>query len=157
MISGVFAGLLYLVVQFSLWGGSQSTLYGTIFPESKEHMITATADVLTGFYKDRTSSEGDRLLAPYRGKWMKVATTVADIQEDYFQPTVSGAGNFVFGFNKAWLDRLRTLRRGDIIYVIGRLAKVTDSIIVLGDCELLDLPTSAQSTPLPPSTPPAGR
>jgi hypothetical protein len=143
---------IYLVFHFAWWVGVQHARYGTVFPESKEHLITAPPEVLMSFYKDRTNSEGDRLAAPYKGKWMSVTAIIHDIREGFDDTvTVFSDGPVTLSFEKNWLTSLQTSRRGDRIYALGRLTRVTESTISLDDCELIQLPTNppAASPPIP--------
>jgi len=53
---------------------------------------------LMDLYQDKMSSEGDRLFAPYAGKWMNLTETVSDV-----------SGNLVTAFEKAPNGAYRTI------------------------------------------------
>src|SRR5262249_13342680 len=45
----------------------------------QSEIIDVTPEYLMSLYKDVMSSQGDRLLAPYVGKWIRLTQTVADV------------------------------------------------------------------------------
>lgn len=131
-----------------LWvAGAHKAQYGTMFPASKEDKIAVSPEYLMELYKDRMSAEGDRLIAPYRGKWMKVTVEVNDI---YGPDQVGRRVIYIIGyllsgtksriglmFDEEWIDRISVIQRGQHLVISGRLSQVSSSGIELGDCEIL--------------------
>lgn len=119
VVAGLLPGVfVYFALHFVWIEAAQYATYGTIFSESKDNVISAPPQVLMDFYRGRITSEGDELIAPYKGKWMKISAVVEDIQNDHGsgEITVFTKDKFVLHFKEIWEERLDILQRGEFLF-----------------------------------------
>lgn len=98
--------------------------------------------VLLGLLSDHTDVQGQRLITPYVGKWLRVAGSVWDVREmsgkTYVQIHVGPEKTLVgLLFEPEWGDRLGVLRKNDAISAIGKVESVSTSAVTLHECELV--------------------
>jgi hypothetical protein len=111
--------------------------------------VYVSPSFLASLYHGRTEIEGDRLFAPYRGKWMRVSGTVRNIENNIFGGKIvtlqAGPGGLldrIFGtfvdtdvlayFEPAWDERISVMRGGDRVTIIG----IIESSGTLGGLDL---------------------
>ena len=107
-------------------------------------VYNVTFEQLTGFFKDQTTAQGNRLVQPWLGKLMRFTGTVFNVNEYEGRAIVSmnlpsKATGLVFaGFSMPELiSRVAVLRRGDPIAVIGRISQVEPGSVSIDDCEFV--------------------
>ena len=112
-------------------------------PPSRRITIEATPDFLMNLYSGKMSAEGDRIFAPYVGKWITVSGTVSNVtigdsesQVLTFSLTKEGAyRSIVMYFDKNWNDRLSVLSRDQKISSHCEIRKANESYLYVGHCE----------------------
>lgn len=119
---------------------------GGFSPETKTSgapriIADVTAEYLMSLYKDVSlSAQGDRLLAPYVGKWIHVSETVADISGTAiwaYAKDSAGQRTIILSFDTQWADQLAILRRDENITALCEITPfVKINIIQLANCEL---------------------
>lgn len=93
--------------------------------------------------KEHTDIAGQKLIAPYIGKWMRVEGSVADVVDASGNPYVQVWTDephrelVSMRFRPSWLDHLSTFRRGDRIVAMGRVASADTVVVRFEDCELV--------------------
>ena len=107
-------------------------------------IVNRTLPELHGFYRGRTDAEGDRLIQPYIGKWIRVSGKVSNVTPSSGAPAftyVTLAGRSLIPdsltFGPIWKDKILVMRQGDRIAAICRIGQPMDYLIALDDCELL--------------------
>jgi hypothetical protein len=128
-----------------------SSLNAADKPETQgEERVSAniTSDNLRTFYRGRTQIEGDRLAEPYINKWITLEDKVTNISLKNFPNgyQITCTDNFVyalFDFSNKWKNRIELLRVGDVITVCGKITSVNSSVILLTDCELINIQSSS--------------
>jgi hypothetical protein len=118
----------------------------TTLPD-KRIIVGVVPEELRGFYQNVTSAQGDRLLQPYIGKWMKLSGTVADIRHsgpDGKNSSVSfrdiGSVSYILMFFDAnWYDHISVLERGSSATVLGKILSADNMSVQLDHCELIGL------------------
>lgn len=120
-------------------------------PEPAHHIladgriiVNATAEYITGFFRQHTAIQAQLLLAPYIDKWMKVSGVVGEVSEHSSLISLSFSYDKhpdsmpLMYFQYEWKDRLIILRRGDHVTVLGQITALSDQWYVkLSNCELL--------------------
>jgi hypothetical protein len=103
-----------------------------------------TPKSLTAFYEGKTQLEGDRAVAPFKGKWIKISAQIKDIGS-----STIGTGSLMITasdespmsvlmvFSREWDTRLSILGRGDRITVIGMIRAIGVLVVILDECELV--------------------
>ena len=110
-------------------------------------LVNVTPEHLTGFFKENTSIQAGRLAEAFIGKWMKISGPLSDVAgagDSHRQVTFSNRS--LFGRNEVYMyfldakqfDCLSTLKRGDTITVVGKIAEVNAIGITLRECEIVD-------------------
>ena len=115
-------------------------------PPSKNtarQVVQVTPTYLIGLFNGRTSMEGNRLLADFIGKWIAVSGRVNDVSEfssdHLFVQVHDDTPDEVYvslSFRGEWADRASTMRRGDLIHVIGEIKEADRAGLALDPCEL---------------------
>jgi hypothetical protein len=106
--------------------------------------VDVTPEYLTAFYKDRMDFEGAASVQRYLGKWMRLSGPLRNVEEEttfglsWLQVTMQRSEPLVVMFfnDQKRFDRVKVLKRGDLISVLGRIHKVQRHGITLEDCEL---------------------
>jgi hypothetical protein len=108
--------------------------------------VDVTPEYLTGLFKEHTSIQAAKLVEAFIGKWIRLEGSLRDvtaISEDkalvYFtSETFEYGTNVVMYFNdKATIEnRLRVLKKGDQIAVIGQIQYIISMEVGLENCEL---------------------
>ena len=111
-----------------------------------------TPTFLKSLYLNNTTAQGERIVEPYVGKWMKVRGPVYDVQAnadgsvnvnvDYSDPSDADRPLFervtiVLLIFKNFEERLQIIHKGDVITANGKIAKVGRSSVILDHCELV--------------------
>jgi hypothetical protein len=116
---------------------------GQPVPPSRRITIEATPDFLMNLYSGKMSAEGDRIFAPYVGKWIAVSGTVSNVmisdgesQVQTFSLTKEGAyRSIVMNFDKNWNDRLSVLSRDQKISAHCEISKANEAYLFVRHCE----------------------
>ena len=97
-------------------------------------------------YRENTSLEADRLIAPYLNKWIRLTVTVRDVEYEDLNDTyrvltildkkAKLLPTAVLIFQGAWKDQLSLLRRNSAVKVLGRIGAVNSAFTSLQDCEI---------------------
>jgi len=102
-----------------------------------------TPRFLMDYVSGKTRVQIQAAVSPYIGKWMTVTGPVDEVSTPAYNSQhvilyfgVLSQVSLVFG--QKWFDNLGTIHRGTEIKVIGRLAEVSELIISLDDCELVE-------------------
>jgi len=111
-------------------------------------MVNVTPEHLTSFYREgHTSIQAGRLAEAFIDKWMTVSGPIGDVlgSTDVHRMVVFAdrsihKHNYVNMFfdDKNQFDRLSTLKPGDKITVIGKIAEVNSLEVKLNNCELVE-------------------
>jgi hypothetical protein len=111
-----------------------------------EDMTKARMESLT---KGMTSSQAERVLSAYVGKWMRFEGLVHDIKaaDDQSMMIFFAKDNLERGYDysafspifdrKTWEDRLSTIHKGDRVRGIGRIEQSFGGALGLRQCELI--------------------
>jgi hypothetical protein len=101
---------------------------------------------LLSFFKDRTSIQAQKLVAPFIGKWMKLSGNLDEVlssNPSRAQVTFSGRGLgselacvYMCFRTEDSIDRLSILKRGDSMAVVGRITHADAIQLDLDNCEL---------------------
>jgi hypothetical protein len=97
-------------------------------PTTEKIIVDVSPDYLMNLYENKMSSEGDRLFAPYAGKWMSLTETVSDVS----------AGNSVIAFSKAPNGAYRTIDMFFDAKLADRLAILTRDQKISVLCQIWD-------------------
>jgi hypothetical protein len=109
-------------------------------PNASKIFINATPDYLMDLVEGKLSTEAERMIEPYIGKWMTVTDRISDV-------SIRNTGSIVterndryrqldLWFNSAWNERLNVLYKGQEIRVNGKIDRIWPTRIFLIDCEL---------------------
>jgi hypothetical protein len=123
--------------------------------KSNRVIVDVTPETLLSFYEGRMGIEGDRLLAPYVGKWMKISGEIEDITSmlgvSSIGPMITLAHdrdkipNAILNFSGDQKDRVATLRRKQRITALCMIFGSLIHTISLSNCELVE------AGPMPPT------
>lgn len=108
----------------------------------REFIYVKPSDLL-GMRKGLTGAQAERLVAPYKGKWMTITTKVLDVSAELrlgfvlLQGQDPDGSRVLFNFPSAAHDRLQLMPSGHEVTISGKLDKVDTWMISLGDCELV--------------------
>jgi hypothetical protein len=103
---------------------------------------SVTPAYLISLYKNVSlSAQGDKLLEPFIGTWMKVSQTVADVKANgiwtYLKEDDGGIRTIVLVFDPIWINRLSILTRGQTITALCQITPAVNvTTMVLQHCEL---------------------
>jgi hypothetical protein len=113
-----------------------------------------TPERLFSFYRDNTAIQAAELVKPHIGQWIKVAGTLGDVRPwTGLSSQVTFERSNIPALERTWLDyttiymyfrdaqkidRLRILKRGDKLTVIGQINEVDAVDLRLDNCELAD-------------------
>jgi hypothetical protein len=100
---------------------------------------------LCGFYANVTSAQGDRLIKPYIGKWMRLSGEVSDVghsgpKGNYSRVSLRNVPGIVYAlmfFDAKWYDHISVLDKGASATVLGKIASADEVSVRLEDCELI--------------------
>ena len=106
--------------------------------------VSITPEQISEFYEGHTGIEGDRLLAPYIGKWTKVTGMVGDIMSVGGGPSIlltktqdkPSLGYASLNFNKDWEERIATLHKGQTVTAICMISGAFSFSASFSNCEL---------------------
>lgn len=103
-----------------------------------------TPESLIAEFENRTNLEGNRLVRPYVGKWMKVRGIFQDATHSLdLCSLVLAAPPFSRQlstlFHADWLDQIELLKRGQEVAFVGKIANVDKYSCLLRECELIPL------------------
>jgi len=102
--------------------------------------VEATPSNLVELVRDKISTQADRLIAPYLGKWMKATGIVDDVSTTNYWGQIETKQNgkgyyFRFEFDPKWNGRLQILHKDQKIAVIGKIRNIGSYTIYLTECE----------------------
>jgi hypothetical protein len=106
-------------------------------------MSISPQELLRLFKTGGTSSQANRLIQPYVGKWMQISGVVNDVSHfgpDTNQVSLTGPKgvHILVYFREKWADEVSMLVKGENITVRGQFTSIPFSDTVrLADCELL--------------------
>jgi hypothetical protein len=109
----------------------------------KKTIIHATPEYLMSLYDGVMSSQGDRLLQPYVGKWIRLTNTVSDTKANsvwtYVKKKNETKNNpvvLLFDFPK-WSEKVAALTRGQTITALCQIGlNARWDVVYLEHCEL---------------------
>jgi hypothetical protein len=141
LLSGVFVlAMAFGPMRSLLIPTSAPQALATIAPTPVTRMFTQRRlNDLLGFYSGRTAAEGDRLLAPYIGKYIALHAHVGNISKsltnDDIEVEFKETGPAVLlTFSSAWHDRLDIMGEGSEI--IAAISSGVMGLILLDNCAL---------------------
>lgn len=118
---------------------------------SERITVNVSAEYLTGFFREHTSIQADKLAEAYLGKWMQVSGYVKNVWsssagKEYHlilihQPDKEPKYPSVYcllNFGMEWSERLSVIKRDDPLTAIGKILKVASSDLELSECEVLN-------------------
>jgi hypothetical protein len=122
------------------WRAAQSNLLAIgESPVGEKIIVDASPAYLMDLYQDKMSSEGDRLFAPYAGKWTNLTETVSDVSGNLvtaFEKAPNGAYRTInMFFDTESSDRLAVLTRDQKISVSCQIWFARDTNLRLRHCE----------------------
>lgn len=105
-----------------------------------------TPEYLVCLFKEHTSIQAKKLIEPFTGKWMRVSGNLGEVISSIpalAQLTFSGrgissdlAGIYMYFQTEDSIERLRILRRGDSLTIVGKIRDVNAVYVDLETCEL---------------------
>ncbi len=124
---------------------SSSPTTGNINPAVRQpaivekNFVAVTPQELMGFYKQNMTSEGDRLLAPYLGKWLSLTQEVYDTRQNqvwsYVMVDDGPMRAVVMNFDPPLSAQVEVLRKGQKIKASCQIGGATINIVIVGHCE----------------------
>jgi predicted thioredoxin/glutaredoxin len=111
-------------------------------------IVNVAPEYLTGFFKEHTEAQANKLVSAYIGKWIKISGFVGDVGlSESFATVYMELPQCIavyLQFNgKKLMNRVEVIRRGEEIHAIGQIDRVSAATFRLKNCELLD-PASAE-------------
>jgi hypothetical protein len=120
--------------------------------EQKEFLPKGiTIPSLTDLCEGKTSIQAAQLVEKYIGKWMRVAGTVANVDQpderkygcyvtlDYSHPPSSKRSIWVVArFEESWTDQVELLVSGQRIQIEGKIREIDKGMVTLAKCELIE-------------------
>lgn len=106
-------------------------------PKVEERVfIDTTPQYLMGLLKDRPRVHGNKLTAPYIGKWLRLAGTVDDIFPGFvvLREGIGKPGIYLY-FNDDQKERFHLLEVGKQISAIGQIRAVMSQDFEMENCE----------------------
>ena len=110
------------------------------FDQDIKEFINHPAAELCRDLKGLTDLASKRLTKPYEGKWLRVQGIVKDVTDltsviDVEMDEVSGVAMHM-EFSIRWYSHLSAIKHNDVIFAIGKISRVMDTMVFLKDCEL---------------------
>ena len=107
-------------------------------------LVDVTPEYLVGFFEEHTSIQAERLTEAFLGKWMRLSASVEDVaalgahKARIDVPTEGGSPVIILIVNnQATVEhRVRILKKGDPITVVGQIYEVDSASVTLTNCEL---------------------
>lgn len=102
-----------------------------------------TPEFLMSQFDGHTDFEGSALVEPYIGTWIKLSGPVHNIGNGIlgyqieFPHEAFGRGFVIASFDEKWAERLRMLRQGSMVSVVGSIKSVGKSALFLFESELV--------------------
>jgi hypothetical protein len=141
--------LIAAIYAFGVWGAPllrRSSVKERVFVPPE-----LTPERLLSFFQDNTDIQATELTKDRIGQWIPFTGTLRNVgpfngylaqvsfEKNYVQPrTWFDDADIYCYFGKAQIDRLRVLKRGDKITVIGQISIIRRLILELDNCELVD-------------------
>ena len=110
-----------------------------------------TPERLLSFFEENTAIQATELIKDRIGQWMRVTGTVKNVgafngffaqvpfENNFLQPrTWFDCADIYCYFRKPQINRLKVMKRGDKITVIGQIKRVSKLNLDLNNCELVD-------------------
>jgi tRNA_anti-like len=118
-------------------------------------LVDVTPEHLVGFFDTHTSIQAKELVAPYLGKWMHVSGLLGNVSGfTTFSQVTFAFGTFTslsvymyFHDREVVENRLVVLSRGDQVTVLGQIDRVDDTLVMLENCELIDVSRPEPAAP----------
>jgi hypothetical protein len=110
-----------------------------LVPKVEERVfVDTTPEYLMGLLKDRPRVQGNKLTAPYIGKWLRLAGTVDDIFPGFvvLREETGKPGIYLY-FGDDQKERFHLLELGKQISAIGQIRAVMSSDFEMESCELV--------------------
>jgi len=121
---------------------SPKPILTTSQPNPREFVSVGPAD-LTALFKGTTDIQAQTLIAPFKGKWMRISREVYDVKPVpgdgvavYFESPPLPRMSLFFTNDPRTIERLGIAKRGDRITAVGRIKAVSAEAVHLEDCEL---------------------
>jgi hypothetical protein len=113
------------------------------FESSSRLIVDVTPEYLMELFREHTSIQGQRLIEPYIGKWMRVSGLLGDVSNnEYFSQVVfehrprTFTALYMYFRQPDRSDRLSVLPRKTKLTVLGQIERVTSMEVHLDNCEL---------------------
>ena len=106
--------------------------------------LQRTANELVEQVRGLTDMAAKPIIRRHVGTWLPVQVRVDNVSERFGKVIVTDAVSYtqpgvILSFNKKnWINKLRILDQGDTLLAIGRISDVSDDIICLENCEVVD-------------------
>jgi hypothetical protein len=111
-----------------------------LLKSGSKRLVNVTPSYLMGLLRgEHTSIQAAKLVEVFIGKWIKVSGALDDVSGVADARLLTFADRLAYMlFRREWFDHLSTLRRGDILTVVGQIKEVTKSMVILDHCEIVD-------------------
>jgi len=98
---------------------------------------TVTPQFLLGLREGKTELEGDRVIKPHLGYWMRISGNVQDVNAAHMVSVRVAPNAFVgLSFRRKWHRHVMPMPVGTPIKAIGRIERVASVTVFLADCEM---------------------
>jgi len=92
--------------------------------------------------REHTDIQGDKLLAPYIDKWMRIKGTIDNVSEyddSYSISMAAASGGYIIAmyFNKSWGPKITILVKGERVKVEGQITNIGSIYVALKNCKLV--------------------
>lgn len=111
----------------------------------EREFVDVTPEELMQMCHEHMDIQAQRLVQPYKGKWMKVSGRINNIRsssDESAQVTfIRDTGGLIRDFymyfkGTKWVERLAVLTRGNSVVVIGKITEISGICVTLQDCEI---------------------
>lgn len=104
-------------------------------PPGKREIIDTTPEYLMGLYQDKSTFQGDQLLKPFVGKWMRLTQTINDITENQIWSNLPSAKarQIVMYFDDT--SKLATVQVKQKVSTLCQIAGAKVNWLFLAHCE----------------------
>ena len=136
--AGLASGIITVIVLLLIQSFESKPVDRAFTPRSENELV----DQVRGLTEMAAKPIVDRHI----GSWMTVrnlpvydvTTESGDVVLVENMPSYTRPGFFLSFDKKEWIDKLKILNRGDTINMIGRISDISDDIIWLEQCEIVD-------------------
>lgn len=113
--------------------------------QSRSSSWSLSPSELVANYKDRTTTEAEKLVSPQLGKKLFVRVRVRDVEEDIFEENrfkvyskdVDSEIAIFATFEESWSEEIKRLQVNQVITLFGKIHRISRNIISLESCEII--------------------